>query len=108
MAKLSRRKFTREFKIKVCQEVELGKLNKAQICRKYDICYNTLARWSAEYEKEPKDCFASSPSEEGVTLDPTEKIKELEAALGREVMKNEILKEANLALKKRYREEQKN
>ena len=51
----SRRKFTREFKLSVVQQ--LGSRPAAEICRENDIQQNLLCRWEKEYESNPGGAF---------------------------------------------------
>lgn len=107
MSKLKRRRFTREFKIQVCLEIESGVKSQAEACREHNLSANTVSSWLADYREDPDGCFPAAPSENGSSNTSNEaKIKELEAALGRATMENELLKKANSALKKRYRQEQ--
>ena len=50
-----RRKFTREFKLSVVQQ--LGSRSAAEICRENNIQQNLLCRWKKEYESNPCDAF---------------------------------------------------
>jgi len=54
----SRRKFTRDFKLSVVQQ--LGSRSAAEICREHDIQQNLLCRWKKEYESNPGDAFQGS------------------------------------------------
>ena len=51
----SRRKFTKEFKFSVVQQV--GYRSMAEICREHEIDQNVLYRWKREYESNPHEAF---------------------------------------------------
>lgn len=51
----SRRRFTREFKQSVVQQLELR--SAAEICRENEIHANLLHRWKKEYESNPQEAF---------------------------------------------------
>lgn len=51
----SRRRFTREFKLSVVQQ--LGSRSAAEICRENEIQQNLLCRWKKEYESNPGGAF---------------------------------------------------
>lgn len=96
--KLQKRNFSRDFKIQVCEEIESKAKTQAQASREYNIGSNLISQWQAIYRKDPINCFEEVGkypvrSEEA-------RIKALEAALGRATLENQILKEANLLLKK--------
>src|SRR3989344_4397277 len=94
---VSKRKFPREFKIKVCQEIESGVKTKAQATREYELSEGIIGKWVRAYRADPQNCFTGTGNGGWVT-DPTTKLKahihELEWALGRKTMENEILKKA--------------
>lgn len=54
----SRRKFTKEFKQSVVQQ--LYSLSAVEICRENDIQPNLLHRWKKEYESNPHQAFQGS------------------------------------------------
>lgn len=95
---LIKRKFIREFKLKVCEEVESGLKTQAQINREYQLSEGLVGKWLFEYRKDPLNCFTNSRYQ--VTSQEA-KISQLEAALGRAVLENEILKRFNQELKKK-------
>lgn len=92
-----KRVFTRDFKLNICGEVESGLKTQAQISREYGVGNNLISNWVSQYRKDPIGCFRGSgnikfPGDEA-------RVKELEAALGRAVLENQILKKANSYLK---------
>ena len=95
---LAKRKFTREFKIQVCEEVESKVKTQAEVIREHSLAPSLLSGWLSEYRKNPSGCFTGR---EKYPVDASAaKIKELEAALGRSTYENQVLKEANALLKK--------
>lgn len=95
---LAKRIFRREFKIQVCEEIESGLKTQVQVCREHSLSANLISRWCLEYRQDPSGCFMAT-SKYPVDFQAA-KIKELEAALGRATLENQILKEANSILKK--------
>lgn len=96
--RLTKRKFTREFKVQVCEEVEAGLKTRAQVNREHQLSEGLVGKWLYEYRQNPNSCFTNS----GYQVTSQEaKMSQLEAALGRMVMENEILKKVNQELKKK-------
>lgn len=101
--RLAQRVFTREFKIGVCEAIESGTQTQAQACREHSLFSNIIGRWLKEYRTNPTGCFMGAgkyPTNHYTRTTEELKIKELEAALGRATLENQILKEANALLKK--------
>jgi transposase-like protein len=95
---LAKRKFTREFKIQVCEEVESKVKTQAEAIREHSLAPSVLSGWLSEYRKNPNCCFVGR---EKYPVDASAaKIKELEAALGRATYELQVAKEANTLLKK--------
>lgn len=94
---VSKRKFHRDFKIKVCQEMESGLKTKAQVTREYELAEGLVGKWLRAYQTDPVNCFTGKGNG-GWGVDPTNKLRsqiyELEWALGRKTMENEILKKS--------------
>ena len=84
-----RRSFTREFKLDVCQKVQLGLVTKSATCREHSLSPSLLDRWLGQYETKGKTTFSQI-----APVDLERKVKELEAWLGRAHLENEFLKEA--------------
>jgi|SaaInlStandDraft_4_1057021.scaffolds.fasta_scaffold245657_2 transposase-like protein len=104
--KLKKRRFNREFKIQVCEEIDQGLKTQAQASREYMIGSNLIGQWMSRYRKDPSNCFPGSGSSTyiGVSTDEV-RVKELEAALGRATLENKILRDANALFKKRQLEQ---
>ena len=45
------RKFTKEFKRQVVEEMLAGITTQAELIRRYDLSYNLLSNWRKAYEK---------------------------------------------------------
>lgn len=96
--RLAKRKFTREFKIHVYEEVESKVKTQAEVIREYSLAPSVLSGWVTAYRKDPNGCFTGR---EKYPMDTSAaKIKELEAALGRATYELQVAKEANVLLKK--------
>jgi len=102
--KLKKRRFSREFKTQVCEEIEQGLKTQAQASREYMIGSNLISQWMSKYRKDPVNCFQGSGNSTHISSSEA-RTKELEAALGRAVLENKILKDANALLKKRQLEQ---
>jgi transposase-like protein len=89
---VTKRKFTRDFKIKVVQEVESGIKTRAQVNREYELSEGLVAKWIYAYRKDPGTAFTGQ-SVNNETDRLKAKITRLEWALGRKTMENEILKQ---------------
>lgn len=53
-----RRKFNREFKLGVLQELETASLT--EVCRKHSLHPSTVLYWRNDYEKAPEKAFAGN------------------------------------------------
>lgn len=97
---VTRRKYTRDFKIQIVQEVEQGLKTRAQVNREYELSEGLVSKWIADYRRNPQTAFTGA-SYGGVTeVDKLKaKISQLEWALGRKTMEVELLKEAVERLK---------
>jgi transposase len=84
-----KRTFSREFKLELCEKVELGKVSKAAACREHSLSPNLLDRWMTKYREKGHDAF-----KDGAPQSSAARIKELEASLGRAHLENEFLREA--------------
>jgi len=95
---LKKRSFQRDFKVQVCQEIEAGLKTKAQATREHQLSEGMISKWLTDYQKDPVNCFTHS----NIQLNQREAhINQLEAALGRTVLENQILKKTLTTLKKR-------
>lgn len=89
---MTRKQYTREFKLKVVQAVESGELRPAQACREYQLAESVVARWRQEVRERGEAAFtppALSP------IDAYEQhIAELERVCGQFAIENAALKKA--------------
>lgn len=97
-----RRIFTVEFKRGVVQQILSGEKTLAEMSREIDVPAQNIREWMRRYEsgatagvKAGEDVVPASELREAQA-----KIRELERALGRKTMENEILRAAAEVLKK--------
>jgi transposase len=100
MGKTTRTRYTREFKLSLIRELELGK-KLGQLSRENNIHPNMISRWKLEYEKDPESAFKGN----GHTYKDLARIEELERLVGKLYADNDFLKKALSILKKRVQEE---
>jgi|SRR3989344_8363381 len=88
----TKRKFTREFKIQVVQEVESGLKTRAQATREYELSEGMINKWISAYRDNPQTAFTGhlQVNEAGKLKS---KVRELEWVLGRKTLEAEILKQ---------------
>ena len=98
----TRRRFTRDFKISILRELEVGK-NIAQLSRENNLHPTLISRWRREYEKNPDGAFSSN----GNTYKEEARIEQLERLVGQLYAENNFLKKALTILEKRAVEEEK-
>ena len=90
-----KRTFTREFKRQVASQALAGEKGMAQLCREYDLCQTLVRRWRDQYQQLGEAAWPDSIHPiEASELDPEGRITELEAALGRAHLENELLRRA--------------
>ena len=95
----SRRRFTREFKQSVVQQ--LGTCSAAEICREHDISKNMLHRWKNEYESNPDKAFKGN----GKMWKQEAKIAQYERLIGQLYAEIDLLKKRTEYLKQHRAEE---
>lgn len=93
--KLKRRKFSREFKLEVLQELDAGR-PMAEICRQHEVGSNLVCRWRREYEKNPEHAFSGK----GNPSTQETKVAQLERKIGQLYLENEFIKKVNADLQK--------
>lgn len=98
----TKRKFTRDFKIKVVQEVESETKSRAQATREYELSSGMINKWVSSYRADPANAFTGTGNPHSETDKLKSRIHELEWALGRKCLEAEILKQSldNLGIKK--------
>lgn len=89
----TKRKYTREFKIQVVQEVESGVKTKAQATREHEISEGLISKWIYAYRKNPQTAFSGQRSPSSSEDKLRSKIRELEWVLGKKTLEAEILKQ---------------
>jgi transposase len=85
----SRRRFTRDFKLKVLSELDSGK-TVAEVSRACEVHPNAIARWRREYRRNPKEAFAG----QGNTWKLEARLAERERLIGQLYAENNFLKKA--------------
>ena len=86
-----RRKFSRDFKIKVVQAYESG-VSAVELSRQFEIHPNVIYAWSREYRRDPIKAFETDQLDS--TQAPDQRIAELERMVGRLSLENDFLKKA--------------
>lgn len=93
------RVYAREFKVDVCRQWVAGDRSCAQLVREHGIAQSVLYRWRAEYAEHGEDAFTGQPgssgAEPGTSISEAlllHRIAELERALGKTTLENQILK----------------
>ena len=90
-----KRTFTREFKRQVASQALAGEKGMAQLCREYGLCQTLVRRWREQYQQLGEAAWPDSLHPiEAAELDAEGRIAELEAALGRAHLENEMLRRA--------------
>ena len=85
-----KRSFDREFKLQVVRQLLGGEKRLAQLCREHQLSATLVRRWKEQYEAEGEAAWPEFGSL-GVAADAEQRIRELEAALGRAHLENERL-----------------
>jgi transposase len=91
---MTKKTYTREFKLKVVQAVESGELRPAQACREYQIAESVLNRWRHEVRLRGADTAFTLLTTPTATLDYEARIAELERVCGQLAVENAALKKA--------------
>jgi|SRR5205807_2297916 len=84
---MSRRVFTREFKVAAVKEVESGK-PLGHVARRLEVSPNTLHRWRREFNKQPTKAFSGR----GKRMFSESREAELERKVGQMTMEIDFLK----------------
>ncbi len=88
-----RRKFSREFKIKVVEAYESG-VSGVELSRQFEIHPNVIYAWSREYRQDPAHAFQSGADQNDPSQADEQRVAELERMIGRLALENEFLKKA--------------
>ena len=84
---MSRRVFTREFKLAAIRELESGK-SAGLLARRLEVTRDTLYRWRREFKEQPTRAFSGHGKQ--ILTDSRE--AELERKIGQMAMENDFLK----------------
>lgn len=90
---MSRRSFSREFKLEVCRRVETGEISQTRVCREHALAASMLGRWLDQYRAKGEQAFDGSTWRAQSQV-PEARVRELEASLGRAHLEIEFLREA--------------
>jgi transposase-like protein len=90
---MMRRRFSREFKLSVCEKIVSGSVTKSGSCREHGLSPSVLDRWLEQYSAKGDSAFQGEPWRES-NVAPETRIKELEASLGRAHLELEFMREA--------------
>ena len=86
-----RRKFSRDFKIKVVEAYVSG-VSAVELSRQFEIHPNVIHAWSREYRRDPTKAFKTDQHDSTQAQD--QRIAELERLVGRLSLENDFLKKA--------------
>ena len=86
---LTRRKFTREFKLAAVKLLDSGK-SFARVARELELHENVLRRWKRELEEHPSTAFPGL----GLRVLAASREAELERKIGQMTLENDFLKKA--------------
>lgn len=94
-----KRRFTREFKLSVLQELETKKM--AEVCRAHDLAPSTVSGWREDYEANPKEAFKGH----GNIWKEDARIAQYERIIGQQSIEITFLKKVYERLKQLQAEE---
>ena len=89
----SRKKFSRDFKIKVVEAYQSG-VSAVELSRQFEVHANLIYSWAREYRADPASAFQTDKNENDSPKADDQRIVELERMVGRLAMENEFLKKA--------------
>ena len=85
---ITRRNFTREFKLAAIEQIESGK-SLARVARELELHENVLRRWKREIQEYPSRAFSGKGN-----VRTTSREAELERKIGQMTLENDFLKKA--------------
>lgn len=88
-----KRSFDREFKLQIVRQLRGGEKRLSQLCREYQLSATLVRRWEEQYEEAGEAAWPEYGSLV-VAADQEQRIRELEAALGRAHLELELLRRA--------------
>lgn len=96
---VTKRKFTREFKLSILQELESKRMS--QICREHSLRESLVSKWKKDYSSNPKEAFKGN----GNLWKEDAKIAQYERLVGQLYAENAFLKKVYESLKQQIAEE---
>src|SRR5687767_10091491 len=97
---MTKRTFSREFKLQIARQLVTGEKRLSQVCREHALCQTLVRRWREQYEQEGENAWLDSKQAMWIGEDPAARIAALEAALGRAHLENDFLRHALATLRK--------
>ena len=97
---MTKRTFTREFKLSVARQLVTGEKRISQVCREHALCQTLVRKWREQYEQQGENAWLNQDQGGLVGEDPAARIAALEAALGRATLENHFLRHALATLRK--------
>lgn len=88
-----KRTFDREFKLRLMHQLESGEKRPGQVCREHALSPSLLKRWRDQYAELGDQAWSDAPQPHEQAED-SPRVRELEAALGRAHLENELLRRA--------------
>lgn len=89
-----RRTFSPAFKAEVVLQLLVGAKTQAELCREHELAPQLLLQWKQTFQQNAASVFASNEQNSAEAA----RIAELERALGRATLENDILKKASSLL----------
>jgi transposase len=91
---VTKRSFSREFKLHVVRQLVSGEKRFAQLCREHNLCQSLRRRWREQYDQWGENAWLDQDADRRVDPEAQTRIAALEAALGRATLENEFLRHA--------------
>jgi transposase-like protein len=91
---VTKRSFSREFKLHVVRQLVSGEKRFAQLCREHSLGQTLLRRWREQYDQRGENAWLDPDDGRLVDAEAQTRIAALEAALGRATLENEFLRHA--------------
>jgi transposase-like protein len=98
---MTKRTFTREFKLQVVRQLVRGEKRISQLCREHGLCHTLVSRWRTQFEKDGDQAWLSVGTSSEVPLADPERIAALESSLGRAHLEIDFLRHTVANLLKR-------
>lgn len=88
-----RRSFDRAFKLEIVRQLRTGEKRISQLCREHQLSDTLVRRWKEQYEQHGELAWTAAGAPAGEVA-AEQRLRELEAALGRLHLENELLRRA--------------